>query len=228
MNGSFSAVVFDLDGTLVDNLHLHGEAFEVFARRHGLPPPSLEVRARLNGKRNSEIFPVVFGRELGEAEWRAFEDEKEACYRDLSCGLLAPIEGLVRFLDLLDARAIPYAVATSAPAENVVHTLREIGLATRLTVVVRGDEVPRGKPHPDVFLEAARRLGVPPAECLAFEDAPAGVAAARAAGMRCVGIARSDLAPFLLAAPVAPDAVVATFTEFLDGPGRWLRNGSPR
>jgi HAD superfamily hydrolase (TIGR01509 family) len=130
--------------------------------------------------------------------------------------------GLVRLLDRLDARGLPYAIATSAPAENVVHTLREIGLATRLPAVVRGDEVSRGKPAPDVFLAAAARLGVPPDACLAFEDAPSGVRAARAAGMRCVGVASADLASFLIDAPDPPELVVGSFDEFLDGPGRWL------
>jgi HAD superfamily hydrolase (TIGR01509 family) len=217
-----AGVVFDLDGTIVDNLSLHAEAFQRFAERHRLAPLSNEDRARFNGRRNSEIFPVLFGRELAEAEWRAFEDEKEACYRELSCGRLAPSPGLIRLLDGLDADRIPYAVATSAPAENVVHTLGELGLLARLAVVVRGDEVPRGKPHPDVFLEAARRLDRDPRTCLAFEDAPAGVAAARRAGMWCVGIARSDLASYLRDAPVAPDLIVGSFDEFLAGAGRWL------
>ena len=216
------AVVFDLDGTLVDNLHLHAEAFTRFAIRHGLPPVPIDDRARLNGKRNSEIFPVLFRRQLSEAEWQAFEDEKEADYRDLSAGRLGPAPGLLRLLDALDVKRIPYAVATSAPADNVTHTLAEIGLATRLRVVVRGDQVPRGKPFPDVFLAAAAALGVEPADCLAFEDAPAGVEAAIGAGMRCVGIARGELAGHLTAGTVTPELVVSSFDEFLDVAGRWL------
>jgi HAD superfamily hydrolase (TIGR01509 family) len=216
------AVIFDLDGTLVDNLHLHAEAFTQFAVRHGLPAVPVEQRARLNGKRNSEIFPVLFGRALAEAEWQAFELEKERAYRTISAGRLQPAPGLLRLLDGLDARHIPYAVATSAPAENVRHTLAEIGLADRLRLVIRGDQVPRGKPFPDVFLAAAAALGVSPAWCLAFEDAPAGVEAAVAAGMRCVGLARGDLAAHLKDGDVHPELVVASFDEFLARAGRWL------
>ena len=82
------------------------------------------------------------------------------------------------------AIGIPMALATSAPKPNVVHTLAELDLASAFPVIVRGDEVARGKPAPDVFIEAARRLGVDPADCLVFEDAPMGIEAAKAAGMR--------------------------------------------
>ena len=91
-------------------------------------------------------------------------------------------------LDRLAARGIGVAVATSAPEKNVAHTLSAIGLADRIGVITRSDAVPRGKPFPDVFLRAAHELGVAPEACLAFEDAPVGVAAARSAGMRCVAI----------------------------------------
>jgi len=218
-----AGVVFDLDGTMVDNMALHAEAFAVFAQRHGLPPLTTADRIRLDGKRNSEIFPILFRRAMDEAEWRAYEDEKESLYREISAGRLEPLRGLPRLLDALAARRIPVALATSAPAENVAHTLEEIGLSHPLDVIVRGDQVPRGKPAPDVFLAAAQRLGVAPARCLAFEDAPMGVAAAKAAGMTCVALATSFHAAHWDAADPAPDVVVHDFEEFLDGAGWWLR-----
>jgi beta-phosphoglucomutase-like phosphatase (HAD superfamily) len=132
------------------------------------------------------------------------------------------LSGLGRLLERLHARSIPVAVATSAPPENVRHTLAELGLDARLDRVVRADEVPRGKPHPDVFLAAARLLGVPAADCLAFEDAPAGVAAAKAAGMTCVGVTTSFTAAALAAMGVAPDYTVKDFDQYLKGPGAWL------
>ena len=95
------------------------------------------------------------------------------------------------------------AVATSAPPDNVIHTLAELGLATRLTCVVRSDQVPRGKPFPDVFLAAAERLGRRPADCVAFEDAPIGIIAARDAGMTTVAVASSFSAGVFLAPEVA-------------------------
>jgi len=214
-------VIFDLDGTLLDNMALHAQAFELFGQRHGLDPFGAAMRAQLDGKRNRDIFPVLFGRALAEDELRRYADEKEGLYRDLSRGRLVALAGLDRLLDRLHARSIPVAVATSAPPENVRHTLAELGLDARLDRVVRADEVPRGKPHPDVFLAAARLLGVPAAACVAFEDSPAGVAAAKAAGMTCVGVTTSFPAS-ALAAAAAPDFTVADFDEYLKGPGAWL------
>jgi HAD superfamily hydrolase (TIGR01509 family) len=215
-------VVFDLDGTMVDNMALHVEAFAIFAQRHGLPPLTTADRVRLDGKRNSEIFPILFGRAMDEPEWRAYEDEKESLYREISVGRLQPLRGLPRLLDAIAARGIPVALATSAPAENVTHTLEEIGLPHPLDIIVRGDQVPRGKPAPDVFLAAAGRLGVRPDRCLAFEDAPMGVAAAKAAGMTCVALATSFHAAHWGDADPAPDLIVRDFEEYLAGPGRWL------
>jgi beta-phosphoglucomutase len=218
----FEGVVFDLDGTLVANMAIHARAFARFVQTHGLPPLDEAARARLDGKRNRDIFPVLFGRELDEAELIAYADEKETLYRELSAGRLSPLPGLVRLLDALQARSLPVAVATSAPPDNVRHTLRELGLGDRLSVVARSDEVARGKPHPDVFLLAARLIGVAPHRCLAFEDAPSGVAAARAAGMTCVAVLTTFTAEAFSQHGAAPDEAVADFEDFLAGPGAWL------
>jgi len=215
-------VVFDLDGTMVDNMGLHTEAFTEFMARHGLPPLDEAQRARLDGKRNTDIFPDLFGRDLPRAELLALADEKEGLYRALSRGRLVPMPGLELLLALLAAEGILVAVATSGPADNVRHTLAETGLAGRIQVVVRGDQVERGKPHPDIFLAAAARIGVPPGECLAFEDSPSGVAAARAARMVCVALTTSFSEAAFRAAGAAPDHVVPDFDAFLSGPMRRL------
>ena len=209
------AAIFDLDGTVVDNMFLHAEAFAVFAERHGLPPLTPADRAKLDGRRNSEIFPVLFGREMAREEWLAYEHEKEALYREVSRGRLRLVAGLPALLDRLHAERIAVALATSAPELNVVHTLGEIGLAGAFPTVVRGDQVPQGKPAPDVFIEAARQLALPAPTCVVFEDAPMGVAAARAAGMPVVGVTTSFSAEQFAALDDAPDLAVRDFDEFL-------------
>ena len=219
---SFDGVIFDLDGTMVDNMGFHLQAFAIFAQRHGLPPLDMGQRARFDGRRNREIFPDVFGRELSEEEQSLFADEKESLYRELSRGRLVPMPGLVRFLDLLDARGVGVAIATSAPAENVPHSLRELGLRDRITRIARSSQVGRGKPFPDVFLAAAQLLERDPERCLAFEDAPLGVVAARAAGMTCVAITTSFSREAMLAAGAEPHAAAADFEEYLESCGEWL------
>ena len=219
---AFRAVVFDLDGTLVDNMSLHAQAFETFAAAHGLPPLTMDLRRRIDGKRNSEIFPMIFEREMTMEEVLAHEEEKEGAYRQLSRGKLVPVRGALTLLARLEARGIPVAVATSAPLDNVAHTLAETGLDQRLPVVARGDEVRRGKPFPDVFALAAERLQVPADECLAFEDAPIGVAAAMAAGMHCIAVTTTFSAEQFAANIPAPHATVRDYEAYLSGPGRWL------
>ena len=209
------AVIFDLDGTIVDNMALHAEAFSIFAERHGLPPLTASDRAKLDGRRNSEIFPVLFGREMARDEWLAYEREKEGLYREISRGRLTPIGGLEALLDRLASERIGVALATSAPEANVAHTLRETGLTAAFPVVVRGDQVARGKPAPDVFIEAARQLAVPTASCLVFEDAPMGVVAAQAAGMPVVALTSSFSASHFQTLEAPPDLVCADFDDFL-------------
>lgn len=214
--------VFDVDGTIVDNMPFHVRAFDVFTERHGIPPLTKEKRARLDGQRNREILPILFERALDDEEILRLAEEKESVYRELSRGRLAPLRGLLEVLDAADRHGIGVALATSAPEKNVQHTLSELGLFERLTAVVRSDTVPRGKPFPDVFLAAAARLGVPPADCLGFEDAPAGIRAVRAAGMQCVAVTTNFTAAELAAHDAEADHVVADFEEYLRGPGAWL------
>jgi len=217
------AVIFDLDGTIVDNMPWHAQAFDAFVARHRLPAMDMAMRERTDGKRNREIFPILFGREMTMAEIEALEEEKEGLYREISRGRLTPLTGLVPLLDRLDARGIAAGVATSGPRKNVAHTLAEIGLADRFQAIARGDQVAHGKPAPDVFLHAAQLLGIAPDACLAFEDAPLGIQAARHAGMHCVGVTSSYAPDLLRAVDPGPHATYADFRGFLDEAGEWLR-----
>jgi len=223
-----AGVVFDVDGTLLDNMPFHVEAFEAFTAAHGLPSLTPEMRKWMDGRRNSDIFPRLFDRPMTEAEVAELSQQKESGYRSLSAGRLTPLAGLMRLLDGLDAAAVPVALATSAPRENVEHTLRELDLASRLTVIARSDEVAHGKPAPDVFIEAARKLGVDPAACVAFEDAPIGVIAAARAGMTVVAVTTSYPAEVLATTDPPAALVVTHFDELLDGPGSWLLSGMAR
>jgi HAD superfamily hydrolase (TIGR01509 family) len=125
------------------------------------------------------------------------------------------MKGLAALIARLREDGIPMALATSAPKPNVTHTLEELSLTDAFPVIVRGDEVARGKPAPDVFIEAARRLGVDPADCLVFEDAPMGIEAAQAAGMRVVALTTSFQKAHLAQLTPPPTFVCCDFEEFL-------------
>lgn len=209
---AFTAAIFDMDGTLLDNMPLHFRAFRIFIARHGLRPPPADVATRLIGRGNSEILPVLFERALTPEEIVRYRNEKEQIYRDMLAGV-TPVPGLLRLLDLLEQRQVRIGLATSAPRENVAPTLTALGVTGRFSAITLGEEVPHGKPAPDIFLEAARRLGQPADRCVVFEDSHAGIAAARAAGMRCIALATTHSADELRAA--GPDLIIADYDELL-------------
>jgi HAD superfamily hydrolase (TIGR01509 family) len=223
MTSEIAGVVFDMDGTLLDNMPFHEEAFNTFAARHGLPALTLETRKWMDGKRNRDIFPYLFSmRTLTPDDVEQLADEKESLYRQLSKGRLSLLPGLERLLARLGTLGIPVSLATSAPRANVEHTLAELDLRQRFSIVARSDEVAHGKPWPDVFLEAARLMDVAPVRCLAFEDAPAGIIAARTAGMWTIGVSTSYQPDVLEHTDPPPHAVVANYDDFLARDGAWL------
>lgn len=188
MSERAQGVVFDLDGTLVDNMRFHIEAWVSYGAALGVSITPEDVERKFAGKRNEEILGQLLGRTLGADELERMAGEKEAMYRELYAPHVAPVEGLIPFLDGLKRRGIRAAVATSAPSQNRVWLLERLGLAKSFERVVGPESVQRGKPFPDIFLAAARALELPPATCVAFEDAVNGVLSAVRAGMRVAAL----------------------------------------
>jgi beta-phosphoglucomutase family hydrolase len=193
-----TGAVFDLDGTLVDNIRFHFEAFRKLATRLGLVMDEATFQS-FNGLKNEDIFPRFLGRTLTRAESEALSDEKEAAYRALYAPVLVAHRGAPELLDRLRRAGMKLAVASSAPPANRAMVLDGLGWNERFDAVVASEGL-RGKPAPDIFLAAADRLGVEPAACIAFEDAANGVQAAAAAGMLVVGVTTNVPAVSLVAA----------------------------
>jgi len=185
------ALIFDMDGVLVDSNGVHRDAWIAFNRRFGLETTEAMLQF-MYGRRNDEIVRGFFGQDLPAAEVAMRGAAKEELYRQTIAGrverMLAP--GLRRFLER--HRGAPMAVASNAEPENVRFVLEEAGLTPFFRAVVDGHQVRRPKPFPDIYLLAAERLETPPADCIVFEDSRSGVEAARAAGMRVVGIGSLD------------------------------------
>jgi beta-phosphoglucomutase family hydrolase len=181
------ALIFDMDGVIVDSNAMHRESWEVFNRSYGLETTE-EMHQRMYGRRNDQIIRDFFGNGMTEGEVDARGRAKEQLYRQMAAGraeeMLVP--GLREFLER--HRDLPTGVASNAEPENVSFVLDELGLRPYFRVVVDGHQVHHPKPHPDIYLRAAELLEIVPANCVVFEDSHSGAAAAVAAGMRVIGI----------------------------------------
>lgn len=190
--------VFDLNGTLVDDIRYHFEAWRELASELGVVMDEATFQ-RFNGMKNEDIFPGLLGRPLPPEELTRLSRAKEERYRAIYRPHLAPHVGAEPLLDRLARAGVRLAVASSAPPENRHMVIEGLGWSARFDSVVAAEGL-RGKPAPDIFLAAAERLGVAPGACVAFEDATNGVRAAVAAGMAVVGIATNVAEDELVAA----------------------------
>lgn len=183
---SLCAAIFDMNGTLVDDIAFHYRAWLMLAERHGFAMDEALFQS-FNGQKNADIFPRLFGGVVDDATIDALADEKESIYRELYRPHLAPVRGAVALLERLRGRGVRLALASSAPAENRALVLDGLAWHAMFDAVVDSAGLP-GKPAPDIFLAAALRLGCAPSQCLVFEDAENGVRAAKAGGFACIGI----------------------------------------
>ena len=198
--GAGRAAVFDLDGTLVDNMRYHGEAWVRLARRLGSDASREQFEREWAGRKSDEILPFLLGRAVPPDEVARLSEEKEAEYRSSYRERVAPVPGLVPLLEGLRRAHYRLGLATAAPPENRSMVLEALRLTSTFEATAGPEHALRGKPSPDIFLAAASLLGVAPHRCVAFEDASNGVRAARAAGMEVVGIATGESPAALLSA----------------------------
>ncbi|MFB3779520.1 MAG: HAD family hydrolase [Bryobacteraceae bacterium] len=180
-------LIFDLDGVIVDSNPVHTVSWRVYLRRCGMEPPE-NFERRMYGLRNDDIVRDLFGAGLDPAEVSRHGSDKEALYRELMRPVLHEhlVPGLVSFLER--HREVPMAVATNGERANAEFVLEGGEVRRYFRVVVDGGQVSRPKPDPEIYLRAAELLGMPPADCIVFEDSVAGVEAARAAGTRVVAL----------------------------------------
>ena len=182
------AFIFDMDGTIVDNMAFHTDSWIAFFARRGKTYDPDAFFRETAGAQGREILRERLGSDVTDEEIAALAAEKDALYREMYGPHRAAIQGFDAFVTDADNKGVALAVATSAPPKNIVFTLDELDLRRHFGAVVGAADVKQGKPHPDVFLKAAEQLGADPANCIVFEDAPMGVEAARRAGMRAVVI----------------------------------------
>ena len=187
LDASPVAVIWDVDGTLVDTAQLHFDAWVKLAGELGRPFTRADFTATF-GRRNPEIIRSLFGDHHSDAEVAEIGERKEGYYRTEAVKGVSLLPGVRAMLDGLRCLGIRQAVGSSAPRGNLDLILTATDSAKYFVATVAMEDTRHGKPDPEVFLTAAERLGVPPGRCVVFEDAVAGVEAAKAGGMKCVGV----------------------------------------
>ena len=216
------AVLWDMDGVLVDSGDFHYTAWAETIAREGLPPYTREQFNASFGMDNRGVLTTLLGREPEPAWLARASDEKEAAFRHAIRGKAKPLPGVVSWLARLQAAGVRQAVASSAPPPNIDLLIDTMDLRQYFNAVVSTWGM-RGKPDPGVFLEAARQVGVPPQRCLVVEDAIAGVTAAKRAGMACLAVTNTNTREALAAADLIIDSLeevgVADWERLLGNPG---------
>lgn len=204
-----TAFIFDIDGTIIDSMRFHERSWDVFLTRRGVPTVGEDFFRRTAGRTGVEVMRELFGARP-EPDLHALVREKEEIYRELFAPEFREIAGFRAFAREAKAAGVRLACATAGDPDNIAFALSGLAMDDFFDAAVGAHDVARGKPEPDLFLLAAQRVGVAPAHCLVFEDAPLGIEAARRAGMRAVAIASTVPAEEL----GAPRHVIARATDF--------------
>ncbi len=206
----FAAVLFDLDGVVIDNTLTQHQVWTAFLRLHGADPTPADIRAT-DGRRGDEVVRQFLGADLDAEEVTRLTGEREVMYRQrLLVDPVHPIAGVEAFLSALKSAGIPRALATSAVPENASIALRRLGLTAYFDAIVTAADVRRGKPDPEPYLKAAAGVQAPPEKCLMVEDSLPGIRSGKAAGATALGLTTSATEEQLRAA--GADFVAADFT----------------
>jgi len=187
--GNCCGVIFDMDGVLVESYRPHFESWRITAREYGKDMTEAQF-ARGFGRTSREIIRDLWG-EVPEAKILEFDRRKEAVYRELIREKIPAVPGVFELVSALATDGFKLAVGSSGPIENVDLVLDGLGLRKYFSAVVSARDVTKGKPDPEVFLTAAKKLGLAPNRCVVIEDAVPGIQAAHNAGMKVIALTTS-------------------------------------
>jgi beta-phosphoglucomutase family hydrolase len=186
-----TAFIFDMDGTMLNNMQFHLQAWEKVVTAAGSDLRGDRLFPQLYGK-NSEVLERIFGKDaFSPEEINRMALEKDALYRELYKPFIELLPGLEDFLKEANRQGIKLAIATAAVQENIDFAVDALHIRSLFSALISEREVKKSKPDPETFLVAARELGMPPSRCIVFEDVPKGVEAARRAGMKAVVVLTS-------------------------------------
>lgn len=202
------AVIFDLDGTLLDNNSFHRKTWETYLKNIGKQISEEEFNAHLNGRTNKDAVEYIYGRKISDEESTKYTLEKEALYREIYQPFIQPVNGLINFLEILKHKKIPMAIATSGIQPNIDFMFEHVPIKKYFKVIVNSSHITKGKPDPEIYLKVALLLNFQPENCLVFEDAVVGIKSAKSAGMKVIAVATTQTKEELSIA----DMIVDDFT----------------
>ncbi|WP_294566648.1 HAD-IA family hydrolase [uncultured Succinatimonas sp.] len=184
----FKYIIFDLDGTLCDTEHLHADAWTAVAQKYGMPPITHELLIKIGGISTINLSKM-FCKQYGiNVDPQIIADEKAQNYFDNFLPKTQKFESICSILREAHDRGIKTAIATGSQIKETNYLIELFGLTSYVDAVVTADQIKNGKPAPDTYLEACKRLNATPAECLVFEDTPIGLQGVKAAGMTCIRV----------------------------------------
>ena len=183
-----SAVIFDMDGVIVDNMQFHRKAWHEFTKKQGKNLSDEELKQHIYGRDNRAALTYLLDRELSDEEIAELGEQKEMVYREIYRPYLAPVPNLIDFLERTKSAGIKMAIATSADIGNVDFVLDGLGIRDFFPVIIDASMVSKSKPDPEIYLKTAAALGEKPENCIVVEDSISGVKSGKNAGMRVIGI----------------------------------------
>jgi HAD superfamily hydrolase (TIGR01509 family) len=186
MDTSF-AVIFDMDGVIVDSNPAHKESIKEFCRRHGIEVTDSFLKEKVYGRTNSDWVPRLFP-EASESEIRELSDEKEALFRRIFSPNKFVVKGLLNLIEQLEEKGVSMAVATSAPLENEKFILNALSIRDKFKTILHSSHVENSKPAPDIYQKASEQISQDPSNCIVFKDSVPGASAALEAGCYTVGV----------------------------------------
>ncbi|WP_019946536.1 HAD family hydrolase [Hymenobacter aerophilus] len=220
------ALIFDMDGVIIDNTAAQARAFQLLFRDLGLTTNARRLLRRLNGMPAGQILKTVFTNPVPDKKIEEYAAQRELLYRVLYWNKRQEVAGLRGFLQAARTAGFRIALGTGSGDDTIAYILDYLDLRRYFDVVVGKDDVTKGKPHPDTYATTARKLGLPPQQCVVFEDALLGEQAAYRAGMRCIALSTtlkpSDFQAPLLVIPdfthLTPERVLALLEQHPEAP----------
>jgi len=219
INNKYSpfAIIFDMDGVIVDSNPYHRIALRRFCEKHGYHLSDEYMKTRIFGRTNADWLKELFQDKIDKKQLLDFEEQKESMFREIFDPHIKPVNGLKDFLHLLRNNDIPRAIATSAPSSNVDFVLNRTGVGEFFQIIIHGNMVKNSKPHPEIYLKTIHALGHSPAKCLVIEDSLSGMESAIKAGCKVIALTTTHTREELQAAHfVIDDFAQLSMTELED------------